>query len=1148
MRRMVPIAILLFATFLGASGAEPPALVNYQGVLRDASDRPLSGLHDMVFTFYSADAGGDQILIDSHTFASGGQVTVSGGLFNLQLGSGAVADGSGPGTYTSLDRVFGSYGEVWLEVRVGVETLSPRTRITSVAYSINAAQLDGKHENEFAQLAVANTFSTGTQTIQSGSSTTKGLVLRGTAGQSVDLQEWQDGTGAVVASVGPNGVFAGNGSGLTALNASGLTSGTLPSAQLSGAYSNALTFNNPANSFTGSGAGLTNLDATDLASGTLPSARLSGTYSNALTFSNVGNSFTGSGAGLTNLDATDLASGTLPSARLSGTYSNVLTFSNVGNSFTGSGAGLTNLDATDLASGTLPSARLSGTYSNALTFSNVGNSFTGSGAGLTNLDATDLASGTLPSARLSGTYSNALTFSNVGNSFTGSGAGLTNLDATDLVSGTLPSARLSGTYSNALNFSNVANSFTGNGSGLSNVDASELGGHAYSDFLNTSTTAQTKTGKLTVIASAGGAIVAKSEPAGWFENTTDSRCFAILGGSTGDYGVEGSGLSAGGSFSQIGGDAQADVASEGSGINATGVTTGGFFRRIDSGSPISHAYLGHTDSDGDSYGVEAYGNSGSASTSNVAGGYFADRTTSPRATARIAWADSSKSYGVWAQGNQVGGFFQRNLTGFPSAHAYLGHQSLTDLSYFYGVEGYGNSGAAGTADIGGGYFADRSNTPRAAARIGWIDSLTATAIGVWTFGREYGVFAGGNNAGGYFYDWDNIGDGNAYAYVGQYASGVYYKAKSNGTNSFVQNHPEVSGQVIVYAAPEGDEVAVYTRGTARMVDGEARVALGETFKWVANPDVGLTAHLTPVGSWADLYIDSKSTSEIVVRSQSGDPNAVFDYVVYGLRIGFERMPTIQAKEDYSPVPPPGGVAEYYAQHPGLTRSNALERFQAESASLGMTGALDLSRSQAMVAAINRFDPDVDGTLKSNLRHQEAEARSGDRATESRLSRGDQVTPSTSSAPASPMPTPTTPVARAEWPRGEEVGLNDEGPSFPVSEPVEPGDLLVLDPIRPGHLKRADAPADPTVAGIVAREMVTGEDGEPQAPMVDGLYAVVKADASYGAILAGDLLVTSATPGHVMKAPATSVPGTILGKALESLGSGTGPIKVLVMLR
>jgi hypothetical protein len=73
------------------------------------------------------------------------------------------------------------------------------------------------------------------------------------------------------------------------------------------------------------------------------------------------------------------------------------------------------------------------------------------------------------------------------------------------------------------------------------------------------------------------------------------------------------------------------------------------------------------------------------------------------------------------------------------------------------------------------------------------------------------------------------------------------------------------------------------------------------------------------------------------------------------------------------------------------------------------------------------------------------------------------------------------------------------------------------------------------------------DEELRVELVESRYARVKADASYGAILPGDLLVSSPTPGHVMRAVAP-LPGTIVGKAAERLGGGVGLIQVLVMLR
>jgi hypothetical protein len=59
----------------------------------------------------------------------------------------------------------------------------------------------------------------------------------------------------------------------------------------------------------------------------------------------------------------------------------------------------------------------------------------------------------------------------------------------------------------------------------------------------------------------------------------------------------------------------------------------------------------------------------------------------------------------------------------------------------------------------------------------------------------------------------------------------------------------------------------------------------------------------------------------------------------------------------------------------------------------------------------------------------------------------------------------------------------------------------------------------------------------------------------GPIERGDLLTTSSTPGHAMKATPVRVggidvfrPGTVIGKALERHKSGKGMIEVFVALR
>jgi hypothetical protein len=200
-------------------------------------------------------------------------------------------------------------------------------------------------------------------------------------------------------------VLSGIGSQITELNANFISSGTLSTSHLpasvafrgsANTFSAANTFTNAFNSFTGVGTGLTGLNASNLSSGTIPDARLStnvALLSAANTFGNPSNSFSGSGAGLTALNASNIATGTLPDARLSAnvplesaanTFTGVNTFSNASNSFSGIGTGLINLNASNLVTGFVAEARMSTNVplkSSANVFTQP-NSFASIGAGL----------------------------------------------------------------------------------------------------------------------------------------------------------------------------------------------------------------------------------------------------------------------------------------------------------------------------------------------------------------------------------------------------------------------------------------------------------------------------------------------------------------------------------------------------------------------------------------------------------------------------------------------------------------------------------------------------------------------------------------------------------------------------------------------
>jgi hypothetical protein len=97
---------------------------------------------------------------------------------------------------------------------------------------------------------------------------------------------------SVTGNVNASSTFNGSGAGLTTLNASNVSSGTLPDARF------------PATLPAASGENLTGLNASNLASGTLPDARFPATLP-AL-----------NGSALTDLEATNIATGLVPTARL----------------------------------------------------------------------------------------------------------------------------------------------------------------------------------------------------------------------------------------------------------------------------------------------------------------------------------------------------------------------------------------------------------------------------------------------------------------------------------------------------------------------------------------------------------------------------------------------------------------------------------------------------------------------------------------------------------------------------------------------------------------------------------------------------------------------------------------------------------------
>ncbi|MCG3131286.1 MAG: hypothetical protein FLDDKLPJ_02076 [Phycisphaerae bacterium] len=140
----------------------------------------------------------------------------------------------------------------------------------------------------------------------------------------------------------------------------------------------------------------------------------------------------------------------------------------------------------------------------------------------------------------------------------------------------------------------------------------------------------------------------------------------------------------------------------------------------------------------------------------------------------------------------------------------------------------------------------------------------------------------------------------------------------------------------------------------------------------------------------------------------------------------------------------------------------------------------------------------------------------------------------------------------------EITGADLAEKFPTSDAVEPGMVVAIDPANPGKLCLARGAYNRCVAGIVSGAnnfpvgavlgSAAGHEDAPAIALSGRVY--VWCDAGSEAIQPGDLLTTSDTPGHAMKASdAARSHGAVIGKAMTPLGAGEkGLVLVLVNLQ
>ena len=123
------LAVAIMTSSLSLVLADVPGMMSYQGVLKDSEGQPVEDdVYAIKFTIYNAETEG-AVFWESNGFIP---IQTQDGLFTHILGStNPLPD--------SLSR----YGDLWVGITVNLdEELSPRTRLVSVPFSLNAQYSD----------------------------------------------------------------------------------------------------------------------------------------------------------------------------------------------------------------------------------------------------------------------------------------------------------------------------------------------------------------------------------------------------------------------------------------------------------------------------------------------------------------------------------------------------------------------------------------------------------------------------------------------------------------------------------------------------------------------------------------------------------------------------------------------------------------------------------------------------------------------------------------------------------------------------------------------------------------------------------------------------------------------------------------------
>ena len=118
------VIFLIFLIISFPIYSQIPNTISYQGVLKDASNNLINGKKDLLFNIYESETGGTSKWSETHT-----QVDINNSFFNVILGE-----------INSLSSLPFNV-QYWLKITVDGSEMTPRLKLTSVPYSLNAKSL-----------------------------------------------------------------------------------------------------------------------------------------------------------------------------------------------------------------------------------------------------------------------------------------------------------------------------------------------------------------------------------------------------------------------------------------------------------------------------------------------------------------------------------------------------------------------------------------------------------------------------------------------------------------------------------------------------------------------------------------------------------------------------------------------------------------------------------------------------------------------------------------------------------------------------------------------------------------------------------------------------------------------------------------------